>query len=134
MIFQKNSWISWIKFSFSLGLWPWLQKTFPQFPFVYFGNLGTTIIRGKKIFFRRVIKKIPLLIDTLIYNLSPALSLGGEGKQLFFFSHLILLTYLNFQHFPSRILSHDLFSNTFIRNAISFDHALKIDSHFIPLL
>ena len=23
-----------------LGLWPWLQKTFPRFPFFYFGNFG----------------------------------------------------------------------------------------------
>ena len=37
--------------------WPQLQKTFPLFPFVYFGNLGKTQIRGQKIFFSCVIEK-----------------------------------------------------------------------------
>ena len=41
----------------SLGLRPRLQKTFPRFPFVYFGNLGKTQIRGQKFFLRRVIEK-----------------------------------------------------------------------------
>ena len=36
---------------------PRLRKTFPRFPFVYFGNLGKTQIRGQKFFFRRVIEK-----------------------------------------------------------------------------
>ena len=36
---------------------PLLKKTFPRFPFVYFGNLGKTQIRGQKFFFRRVIEK-----------------------------------------------------------------------------
>ena len=34
----------------SLGLWPRLQKTFPRFPFYYFGNLGKTKIRRGQIF------------------------------------------------------------------------------------
>ena len=41
----------------SLGLRPRLQKTFPRFPFVYFGNLGKTQTRGQKFFLRRVIEK-----------------------------------------------------------------------------
>ena len=44
---------------------PRLRKTFPRFPFVYFGNLGKTQIRGQKFFLRRVIEKkqnkIPLI-------------------------------------------------------------------------
>ena len=36
---------------------PRLRKTFPRFPFVYFGNLGKTQIRGQKFFLRRVIEK-----------------------------------------------------------------------------
>ena len=32
-----------------LGLRPWPQKTFPRFPFFYFGNLGKTRIRRGKI-------------------------------------------------------------------------------------
>ena len=34
----------------SLGLRPRLQKTFPRFPFYYFGNLGKTKIRRGQIF------------------------------------------------------------------------------------
>ena len=35
-----------------LGLWPRLRKTFPWFPFFYFGNLGKTQIRRGKILFQ----------------------------------------------------------------------------------
>ena len=31
-------------------MWPWLQKTFPQFPFFYFGNFRQTKIRRGHIF------------------------------------------------------------------------------------
>ena len=48
---------------------PRLRKTFPRFPFVYFGNLGKTQIRGQKFFLRRVIEKkqnkIPFLLMML---------------------------------------------------------------------
>ena len=49
---------------------PRLRKTFPRFPFVYFGNLGKTQIRGQKFFLRRVIEKkqnkIPFLLSVLV--------------------------------------------------------------------
>ena len=47
---------------------PRLRKTFPRFPFVYFGNLGKTQIRGQKFFLRRVIEKKQNKIPFLRFN------------------------------------------------------------------